>query len=66
MNKNNFIIYIVLFFSLFFMASISLLSLLNDDIEIPQKESIIKLDIESRFSLDLAGSKENYSLRSSN
>jgi len=56
MNK---IINSVLFLSLFFIISISLLSLQNNDIKIPQTHKIISLDLKNKLNLNLASKSSN-------
>lgn len=53
MNK-NILIYPILFISVFFMTAISLLSLQNNDIKIPQKETTITLDVKHKFNIKVA------------
>ena len=53
MNR-NIISYYILSFSLFFMVSISLLSLQNNDIKIPQRNVTAKLDLSHKFNIDVA------------
>lgn len=62
--KNN-IIYSVLSSSLLFMSCISLLSLQNNDIKIPQEEATITLDLRYKFNMNLAV-KDNKTSLSSN
>jgi hypothetical protein len=54
--KKDIIIYPILFSSIFFMMAISLLSLQDSDIKIPQKESTISINIINKFNLDIASS----------
>jgi len=58
MNKHN-IIYSILIIALFFMASISLLSLQNNDIKIVQQKKTVTLNLKHKFNLNLAVKKNN-------
>ena len=53
MNKNS-LIYTLLFSSLFSLIFISILGLQNNDIKIPQKEVVVKIDISNKFNVNLA------------
>lgn len=52
MTKN--ITYSLLSFCLLFMASISILSMQNNDIKIPQQEKTLTLDLSHKFNVNLA------------
>jgi hypothetical protein len=52
MTKN--ITYSLLSICLLFMASISVLSMQNNDIKIPQIETTLTLDLRHKFNLNLA------------
>lgn len=60
------ITYIILSICLFFIASISLLSLQNNDIKVPQKEVTVNLDLSHKFNLRVANRKDDKEVLSSN
>lgn len=64
--KTNNITYIILSISLFLIASISLLSLQDNDIKVPQKEVTINLDLSHKFNVNAAKKEDKNDLLSSN
>lgn len=56
------ITYTILSLGIFCIAALSLLTLQDNDIKVPQQKITVKLDLSNKFNLNLASSEDEKSL----